>query len=391
MSETSGRAMDYTLAVVDEGLLGLTSFRTPNLHARVLQARGARRLHLGPVRRSRRRLRRPARSPAGARRQRRRGSRPNPDEGKSRFPPVVRFLGPVLAQGRREARAQRGAAAVRRRGARHGGGRRRQRVRLGGQVGVRAPGADDPADAAARHRTRRAVLAAGVGVHQRGVDQVREARGADRCALQRRWATRPRRSRSRDPRRSSASSRCAPARRWARARSAWSPPAASIAPRATCGSRCARRTCPSSRFQRATLAPGAAWKGDLAGLRPRRHAGGDARGVGAAAHQPGWAPRVSHPLSARLPRADDLERVPAALSTGADQARPEPAARDREQHPRGPRAAAQPAAPVRRLRLLAGHLEHRTAPRLAQRLGHDLRGPLLPRSREGRIHACPAT
>ena len=33
VSETSGRAMDYTLAVVDEGLLGLTSFRTPNLHA----------------------------------------------------------------------------------------------------------------------------------------------------------------------------------------------------------------------------------------------------------------------------------------------------------------------------------------------------------------------
>ena len=25
--------MDYTLAVVDEGLLGLTNFRTPNLHA----------------------------------------------------------------------------------------------------------------------------------------------------------------------------------------------------------------------------------------------------------------------------------------------------------------------------------------------------------------------
>ena len=33
MSETAGRAMNYTLAVVDEGLLGLTSFRTPNLHA----------------------------------------------------------------------------------------------------------------------------------------------------------------------------------------------------------------------------------------------------------------------------------------------------------------------------------------------------------------------
>ena len=28
---------------------------------------------------------------------------------------------------------------------------------------------------------------------------------------------------------------------------------------------------------------------------------------------------------------------------------------------------------------------------LAQRLGHDLRGPFLPRSREGRATPCPAT
>ena len=32
VSEESGKAMSYTLAVVDEGLLGLTSFKTPNLH-----------------------------------------------------------------------------------------------------------------------------------------------------------------------------------------------------------------------------------------------------------------------------------------------------------------------------------------------------------------------
>ncbi len=32
VSEENGRAMNYTLAVVDEGLLGLTSFKTPNLH-----------------------------------------------------------------------------------------------------------------------------------------------------------------------------------------------------------------------------------------------------------------------------------------------------------------------------------------------------------------------
>ena len=32
VSETSGKNMNYTLAVVDEGLLGLTAFKTPNLH-----------------------------------------------------------------------------------------------------------------------------------------------------------------------------------------------------------------------------------------------------------------------------------------------------------------------------------------------------------------------
>ncbi|MDE2875643.1 MAG: MG2 domain-containing protein [Gemmatimonadota bacterium] len=34
VSEASGRPMTYTLAVVDEGLLGLTGFRTPDLHGR---------------------------------------------------------------------------------------------------------------------------------------------------------------------------------------------------------------------------------------------------------------------------------------------------------------------------------------------------------------------
>src|SRR6185295_12443712 len=32
VAEASGRPMNYTLAIVDEGLLGLTNFRTPNLH-----------------------------------------------------------------------------------------------------------------------------------------------------------------------------------------------------------------------------------------------------------------------------------------------------------------------------------------------------------------------
>jgi alpha-2-macroglobulin len=93
VSETSGRAMSYTLAVVDEGLLGLTSFRTPNLHAEfykrealgvatwdlfdeVAGAYGGqldRLLALG--------------GSDGA-------NAVDPQKSKSRFPPVVKFLGP---------------------------------------------------------------------------------------------------------------------------------------------------------------------------------------------------------------------------------------------------------------------------------------------------------
>ncbi len=93
VSETTGRAMNYTLAVVDEGLLGLTNFKTPNLHAEfykrealgvatwdlfddVAGAYGGeldRLLALG--------------GSDGA-------EKVDPEKSKSRFPPVVKFLGP---------------------------------------------------------------------------------------------------------------------------------------------------------------------------------------------------------------------------------------------------------------------------------------------------------
>jgi uncharacterized protein YfaS (alpha-2-macroglobulin family) len=93
VSESAGRAMNYTLAVVDEGLLGLTNFKTPNLHGEfyrrealgiltwdlfdeVAGAYGGeldRLLALGGSDGS---------------------TGTNPDDNKSRFPPVVRFLGP---------------------------------------------------------------------------------------------------------------------------------------------------------------------------------------------------------------------------------------------------------------------------------------------------------
>jgi uncharacterized protein YfaS (alpha-2-macroglobulin family) len=99
VSESQGHAMNYTVAVVDEGLLGLTNYKTPNLHDFFYkrealgistwdlfdQVAGAyssdleRLLALGGS------------DQAGT----------NPDKNKSRFPPVVKFIGPFqLAAGK---------------------------------------------------------------------------------------------------------------------------------------------------------------------------------------------------------------------------------------------------------------------------------------------------
>jgi len=93
VNETSGRAMDYTIAVVDEGLLGLTGFRTPNLHAEFFkrEALGVSTWDLfddvaGAYGGQLDRLLALGGSDAAG--------PTNPDEGKSRFPPVVKFLGP---------------------------------------------------------------------------------------------------------------------------------------------------------------------------------------------------------------------------------------------------------------------------------------------------------
>ena len=93
VSESTGRAMDYTLAVVDEGLLGLTNFKTPNLRDEFYrrEALGVSTWDLfdevaGAYGGELDRLLALGGSDA---------AKPtNPDEGKSRFPPVVRFLGP---------------------------------------------------------------------------------------------------------------------------------------------------------------------------------------------------------------------------------------------------------------------------------------------------------
>lgn len=93
VSERNGRAMTYTLAVVDEGLLDLTSFRTPDLHAEFYkrEALGVSTWDLfdevaGAYSADLERLLALGGSDGGPVK--------NPDERRTRFPPVVRYYGP---------------------------------------------------------------------------------------------------------------------------------------------------------------------------------------------------------------------------------------------------------------------------------------------------------
>jgi hypothetical protein len=103
ISEAQGRAMTYTLAVVDEGLLSLTNFRTPDLHAEFYrrEALGVATWDLydsvaGAYAAQLERLLALGGSDAAPLGQ--------ADEKKSRFPPVVRFLGPFQLQAGARAR-----------------------------------------------------------------------------------------------------------------------------------------------------------------------------------------------------------------------------------------------------------------------------------------------
>ena len=93
VSESHGRAMTYTLAMVDEGLLSLTNFKTPDPfeHFYKREALGVSTWDLyddvvGAYGGELERLLALGGSDAA--------SQTNPDEARSRFPPVVRFLGP---------------------------------------------------------------------------------------------------------------------------------------------------------------------------------------------------------------------------------------------------------------------------------------------------------
>lgn len=93
VSEAGGRAMNYTLAIVDEGLLALTNYRTPELHGEFYrrEALGIRTWDLfddvaGAYGGELDRLLALGGSDGSV--------ETNPDQARSRFPPVVSFLGP---------------------------------------------------------------------------------------------------------------------------------------------------------------------------------------------------------------------------------------------------------------------------------------------------------
>ena len=172
--EASGRPMTYTLAVVDEGLLGLTRFETPNpwnhFYAREALAVRTWDLYddvLGRLRRG---------DGAHARDRRRRGGRLG--QGPPRQPlPADGPLPRAVPPRRRSATGTHDVEIpqyVGRR-ARDGGRRPRRRLRRGGEVGLRAPAADAARDAAARARARGERGAAGVGVRARADGQGRGA------------------------------------------------------------------------------------------------------------------------------------------------------------------------------------------------------------------------
>ncbi|MEE9326490.1 MAG: MG2 domain-containing protein [Cocleimonas sp.] len=93
VSETTGKDMNYTLAVVDEGLLGLTAFRTPNLHRYFYskEALGIKTWDLfdNVVGAYGGKLERMLALGGGDD-----AAVDNEDSKKRRFPPVVKFLGP---------------------------------------------------------------------------------------------------------------------------------------------------------------------------------------------------------------------------------------------------------------------------------------------------------
>ena len=131
-----------------------------------------------------------------------------------------------------------------------------------------------------------------------------------------------------------------------------------------------------------TVKPGESWTPEDRVPRPRRHQPGDARGLARPADRPRPAARVPAGLPARLRRADRLRRLPAALPREAPRAHAREAGPGGDEREGRARAAAPLPGLGRRLRLLARR-------RRLGGLGHELRRPLRGRGAEGRLPPAP--
>ena len=107
--------------------------------------------------------------------------------------------------------------------------------------------------------------------------------------------------------------------------------------------------------------------------------------MSSAAARPRAAPGVSHPLPARLHRAADLGRVPAAVPAVATEARGVAQEGDRAERERGDRAAARLPAAERRVRLLAGRIRRGEQLRHPRRVVDQLRRPFPGRGGQARL------
>ena len=188
--EATGRPMTYTLAVVDEGLLGLTRFETPNpwnyFYAREALAVRTWDLYddvLGAYGAAMERMLAVGGDEAGVSAKGRRANR---------FPAYGPLPRAVPARGEGDQPAQDRDPAVRGRGARDAGGRARRCLRRHREVGVRAPAADAARDAAARARPRGERGAARLGLRPGAEGEGRGARPSRRRGRSR-WSRRRRR------------------------------------------------------------------------------------------------------------------------------------------------------------------------------------------------------
>ena len=351
--ERNGRRMSYVLALVDEGLLGLTRFRTPDpyLYFNATEALGVRTWDLfdhvigaygGPAVQTRRAV--PRRREAGR---------------------------------REDQHPQDRAAALLRVGARDGRSVQRPRLRLRGERGRRektAPGAGDPAPRGL-HGGGDRTSGHGLRPRKRG-RQNRRPGERERSVLRGRAAEPERR-----PRRRGRTGRHLPAQGGPADRNREGPRLGGLFRRQLrLGDRDRRAGAESLRHDLGRAHPPAGRNG----LRqaPESLRNGPSGAFVDSSDRPFAPPRIPRALPPRLHRTDHLGSLPATLPTLHSRVRRRDVTGHRPQYQERPVAAGRLSALQRRIRLL----ERRN---FAFGMGHGLRGPFHGRSREIRLRRRP--